>query len=76
MILNAQVQSFKELDIPWATILFKQLGEYPAKDATPVVQALIEMSQPLHKKLKKGYVTQSQAQNIMKSEGNLYESRE
>ena len=76
VILNAQVQSFKELDIPWSTILFKELGEFPTKDATPIVEALIEMSQPLHKKLKKGYVTQSQAQDMMKSEGNLFESRD
>ena len=55
VILNAQVDNFSELNIQWATILFKELGEFPTSDAQPVLQALIEMSQPLHKKLKRGY---------------------
>ena len=56
VILDAVISNFKELDIQWATMLFKELGEFPPQDATPILRALIQMSHPLHSKLKKGYV--------------------
>ena len=37
VILDCQVENFDELDIPWATILFKELGELPVQDATIIV---------------------------------------
>ena len=61
IILSGQVQNFNELEIPWATMLFKELGEFRVENPKPILSALIQMSQPLHKKLKKGYEKKSTA---------------
>ena len=52
VILEGLTEHFDELDIVWATMLFKQLGQIPAESPVQLIDAMIKMAPLLHKKLK------------------------